>query len=241
MSRRRRPWIVGLTCVCLCLGALAGLSGTAGAAVAKGGQSRTQLIMMLVNPRPGLNTFVRAVTDPTSPEYRQFQPIGQPDRRFGGSAKTKHAVRAWLRARGLHGRVDPTGTFVDVSVPTTVERTDFPMLTTSGLARRSWTPPAHAQREVPAGLRGSVRAVIDGSVRLPASAVNPSGVASSALPSDALFPHPMGSSATGRTGTPAGCPAGTTAGPTSMEAAGYAGFTPNQYLNAYGFNPLLRQ
>jgi hypothetical protein len=150
-------------------------------------------------------------------------------------------VQRWLTARGLHGRVDPTGTFVDVSAPEATERTDFPMLAASRLARTASSQTVDARLQVPAALQGSVSAVIDGEVRLPKSADGQVAGAGSPLSTDALFGNPMGSSARGRTGTPSGCPAGQTAGLAAYESRGWAGFTPSQYIAAYGFSPLLSQ
>jgi subtilase family serine protease len=237
----RRPLLVGSIFLCVLVAACVITStGSASAAAGKRpDQSRQHLILLLIHPSAELAGFVKAVSDPSSPQYRQFLGIGQLEQRFGASPQTQQAVRRWLRSRGLHGRIDPTGTFVDVTAPAAVERTDFPMLAGSRSANRASS--STARREVPAILRGSVAAVIDGDARLPRSADEPTAPVGPPSSSDGLFPNPMGSSATGRTGTPSGCPAGTTAGPANLEPRGYAGFTPNQYLTAYGFDPLLNQ
>ena len=204
-------------------------------------QSRTQLILLLIHPSRALTGFVKAVSNPFSSRYRHYLTIEQLERRYGASPKTRRSVRGWLRSRDLHGRFDPTGTFVEVTAPRALERREFPLLAVSRPANGAPSPAAHARRAVPTALRGSVTAVLDGGVRLPRSADAPAAATGSPLSTDALFPNPMGSSATGRTGTPSGCRAGQTAGPAALEPRGYAGFTPNQYLTAYGFHPLLGQ
>jgi subtilase family serine protease len=239
----RRPRIVGPTCLCLLIvTTMVATGGTASAATGgRPSQSRKHLILLLTHPSGGLASFVKAVSDPSSPQYRQFLPIGQLERQFGASPQTQQAVQRWLASHGLRGRIDPTGTFVDVSAPAADERTDFPMLAVSRLAKPASYRTADARRQVPTGLRGSVSAVIDGDVRLPKAADGSAVSTGSPLSVDALFPDPMGSSARGRTGTPSGCQAGQTAGPAVAESRGWAGFTPNQYLTAYGFDPLLSQ
>jgi len=239
----RRPRIVGCTSLCLLVVAVVmAITGSASAATAaRASQSRQHLVLLLIHPSSELASFVKAVSDPASPQYRQFLGIGQLEQRFGASPQTRQAVRSWLRSRGLRGRIDPTGTFIDVTAPAAVERTDFPMLSVSRSANRVSSLTARAGRQVPAALRGSVAAVIDGDVRLPRSAPEPTSSVGPPLGTDVLIANPMGSSATGRTGTPSGCPAGKTAGPANLEPRGYAGFTPNQYLTAYGFGPLLNQ
>ena len=227
---------------CLCLLVLAAMAATSGKATAdSGGQSRKQLILLLVHPSAGLARFVKAVSDPSSPQYRRFLPVGQLERQFGAPPQTKRAVRRWLASRGLRGRIDPTGTFVDVSAPARVDRADFPMLAASRLDDPGSSPPAGAGRRVPAALRGSVSAVIEADVGLPKAAEGSAVSTGSPLSADGLFPIPMGSSARARTGTPSGCSGGQSAGPAVDESSGWAGFTPNQYTTAYGFDPLLSQ
>ena len=234
-----RVRVVELSCLCLLVFAtMAAVSGTTAAASAsRAGQPRKQLILLLIHPSAGLASFVKAVSDPSSPQYRRFLPIGQLARQFGAPPQTKQAVRRWLASRGLRGRIDPTGTFVDVSAPAAVDRADFPMLAASRLDTPASSPTADARRQVPAGLTGSVSAVIQGDVRLPKAADGSVALTGSPLSADGLFPTPMGFSALGRTGTPSGCQGGQTAGLAVAEA----GFTPNQYTTAYGFDPLLSQ
>ncbi len=239
----RRLRSVELLCLCLLVFAtMVAVSGTASAASASSaGQSRKQLILLLSHPSAGLAGFVKAVSDPSSPQYRQFLPVGQLERRFGAPPQTRQAVRRWLASQGLRGRIDPTGTFVDVSAPAVVERADFPMLAVSRLAEPASSLTAGARRQVPAALRGSVSAVIEGDARLPKAGDRSAVLSGSPLSADALFPNPMGSSARGRTGTPSGCRGGRAAGPAAAESRGWAGFTPNQYTTAYGFDPVLSQ
>src|ERR1700753_4280284 len=87
----RRPRIVGLSCACVLLITMfTGLSTSASAATPRrASQSREQVILLLIHPSDALTSFVKAVSDPSSLQYRQFLPIGQLERRFGASAATK--------------------------------------------------------------------------------------------------------------------------------------------------------
>jgi hypothetical protein len=63
----RRPRIIGLGCLCLIVAAMAMSQGASAAGGNGAGQSRKQLIMLLIHPTAGLASFVKAVSDPSSP------------------------------------------------------------------------------------------------------------------------------------------------------------------------------
>jgi kumamolisin len=73
-------------------------------------------LIELRHPR-GLNRFVRAVSDPASPRYRQYATVEQLVARFGAKPRAKQRVLRWLSARGLDGTVSRSGTFITTTLP----------------------------------------------------------------------------------------------------------------------------
>jgi subtilase family serine protease len=182
-----------------------------------------QALFFLRHPA-GLNRFVAAVSDPTSPRYRQYASVEALVRRFGAPPQDRQAAKRWLAGQGLRGRVGPTEAYVTARIPR--GRIDE-LLPTAG-ASASGAGLAAARR-VPAALRGPVTAVglLDtrpGAFQPAARALASPLAASSATtpPHGSILPH---------SGTAAGCEAGRSAG---VDPPLLTGFTPNQYLTAYG-------
>ncbi len=199
----------------------------------------TEQVLLALRAQSGLQRFVRSVSDPSSPDYRHYATVERLAARYGATPRSKRAVTAWLGARRLHATVGPTGTYVVASgTAAQVGRA-----LGGGVARAA---SAGAALPVPAGLRGSVTGVALLS-RTPAAAPPPStsprpraygagaaagtGGASGAdiSPAQRARLRALIGSGFVRTGTPAGCAAGRNA-----TVAGFSGFTPNQYLTAYG-------
>ena len=65
----------------------------------------------------GLNRFVAAVSDPTSPRYRRYASVERLVREFGASPRDRQAAKRWLAGHGLRGSVGPTGTYLTVRIP----------------------------------------------------------------------------------------------------------------------------
>jgi subtilase family serine protease len=198
------------------------LAFLAPAAVAAPGASEktVEALLELRHPR-GLNSFVRAVSDPASPRYRRYAGVAKLAARFGATQEDRNATLIWLSRRGLQGRVGPTGTYVTVRVPSA--RADR-------LLPRGATATASATalgRGVPVGLRGPVTAItLLGNRRnvvrnVVASPGPPATTAAQPRAYSSILPH---------SGTARGCAAGLT-GPGGSAPAP---FTPNQYLSAYG-------
>jgi kumamolisin len=213
--------------LCLALAALA-LPAAAGAAkkgVVGLGEKRVEALIELHHPR-GLNRFVRAVSDPSSPRYRRYATVEQLVDRFGAREKTQRKVLSWLAARGVRGEVSPAGTHVFA----TLSRRQAGALrpATAGASAA-----AGVGARVPAALRGAVERVALLSPRAVAShtgaaeaGIEPgeAGSAGAAKPGEpyrSILPH---------SGTAGGCAAGSSGG---IEP-GLEPFTPNQYLTAYG-------
>lgn len=194
------------------------------------------LVLPLHADLAGLRRTALAVSTPGSSQYGAYRPVRELARRFGASAGTRSRVLAYLRRAGAsHARIDVTGLFADASM-------------TAGLAERLFGTPL-AQFRADHGVRYiapelGTAAAASASVPLPPAL---KGLVTGVIgldtqPLAAGAPHPafavhgrrtahvasQTSSAQPRTGTPGGCPAGQASG----------GFTPNQILTAYGYDPL---
>ena len=207
----------------------------AAAAEAKGSgiglpEQKVEALLGLQHPR-GLNSFVRAVSDPGSPRYREYATVAQLVDRYGAKPKTKQRVLRWLAARGLPGTVTGSGTHV--IVPMSPERAARLLPPASGASASS----AAVGRAVPAALRGAVSGV---SLLSTDPVVEPlAAPATASLKKDEITAADFGSpyrSGLPHTGTSVGCPEGSTGG-----APGIPPFTPNQYLTAYGHSALQAQ
>ncbi len=198
---------------------------------------------LAVNQR-GLARFAAAVSTPGSPQYGRYASIPWLSRHFGASAVTRGRALAWLRAHGARQvRVDGTGLFADATMRvgradrlfgTSLARFHSDATSTSGAY--DFLAPASRAR-VPRALHRAVTGVIGLDTRRLSNMgpVRASGAArgrayrSAAQARFARQVTPAPSSGySARSGTPAGC-AQAIAGP---------GFTPNQYLDAYGYQPL---
>jgi kumamolisin len=172
----------------------------------------------------GLARFATDVSTPGSPVYRDYEPVAVLARRFGASPAARGRVLSYLRHAGATGvRIDPTGLFADATMRVgAAERlfgTDldaFHADATRAHAAQSFLAPA-ARTRIPDALRGAVTGVV--------------GMDTRPLTDDArpdLATAPPTSAYPTRSGTAAGCAA----------ALAQPGFTPNQYLTAYGYNTL---
>jgi kumamolisin len=201
--------------------------GAAASASAGPGASipTVEALIELRHPR-GLNQFVRQVSDPTSPDYRRYSTVEALVAQFGATRQAEQETLAWLQARGLHGTVGPTGTYITAPIPA-------PRLTTL-LPRRDTADASSAPalgRAVPAGLRGAVAGVtvLGTGNRAFTNIVAPPTAVPTAKPK---APKKKFSSLMDHTGTAEGCAEGV-AGPDLPEIAP-SPLTPNQYLDAYG-------
>ncbi len=219
-----------LTSLPLILLACAGLLLPAGAAAAaKAGpalsEPAVEALFLLRHPR-GLNRFVRAVSDPASPSYRDYASVGTLIRRFGASKETRNKTLGWLARRGLRGTVAPTGAYVTAVLPRRSAARLLP-----GVDGAQASGPGGLAPAVPAPLRGAVTRVALLSTR-PAAIDN---AIAARRPDLAAKPKKKGySSIMAHSGTAGGCAAGSSGGPgPPLEP-----FTPNQYLTAYGLSAM---
>lgn len=185
----------------------------------------------------GLNRFVRAVSDPGSPRYRQYATVEDLVARYGAKPKTKKRALAWLDARGADGLLTASGTFVIAKLSAgqaarLLPRASGPTASSAGVA---------GSRPVPAGLRSAVSSI---TLLTPGVTAEPQADAGRDAGIDAGEAEQAASASTGpyrsvlhHSGTASGCPAGSSGG----IAPAFEPFTPNQYLTAYGHADLHKQ
>jgi subtilase family serine protease len=184
---------------------------------APGGQ-QLNLVLPLKANDAGLSAFARSVSTPGSPAYGQYLSYPELAGRFGAPSSARARVVDYLTSHGATAvKVDPTGMFVFATLRVSqAERVFSTSLARFSTGHAGFVAPT-AQVAVPAPLRG----LIDGVVGLDTRPVvsTPGGLSRHVQPSSAYSPA---------SGTPSGCTAGVQSG----------GFTPNEYLTAYGVDPL---
>lgn len=214
--------LLGVVLSVLVVSALAPAS-IAGASV--GASLKTVEVLFELSHPEGLDRFVKAVSDPRSPRYRDYSTVERLVRRFGATAKAQRRTIAWFAARGLDATVGPTGTYV--TAPISRARVGRLLPPPPG-ARASATG---VSRAVPAALRGIVTgATVLGTAETVfknvASASDAEATASAEkLDYSSVLPH---------SGTAKGCGAGRTGPGAPIQPP----FTPNQYLGAYGIKSM---
>jgi kumamolisin len=204
------------------------------------GEQQLQLVLPLVADAAGLQRFATAVSTPGSPEYARFESIPQLARRFGATERTRRRVVGFLRRAGATDiRVDATGLFVDaimrVSTADLVFGTSLGTFHATTAHAATFTAPRTAV-VLPSGLRGLVTGVVGLNTMpgaRPAPLVHRPRTAQASDPglsaiSGYVCSTPSLPSPVTCAGTQSGCPAGLAGG----------GFTPNQYLTAYGYDTI---
>jgi subtilase family serine protease len=197
------------------------------------------LVFPLLADESGLGRFATSVSTPGSIHYGQFEPIATLSARYGATAATKRKVVAYLHRVGASAiKIDSTGLFAYATVPAGLAQRLFgtPLAQFRTARGARFVAPTSSAR-VPSGLRGAVTDVI-GLNTMPLS--NSTG-ALRASGSSRFRAHAASrpTSALPRTGTvsSSACAAGASAGEIGGDPT-TAGFAPNQYLTAYGFDPL---
>lgn len=190
--------------------------------------ARIQLVLALVADDGGLARFAHAVSTPGSPQYGHYEPVPWLAQRFGASPLTQSRALRFLRRAGA-ADISMNGTGLFAQATFTVRD-----------AERAFGADL---RRVAGGSRGSDRFIAPApSARASAAAAVPAGLRGVATGVIGLDNRPVvlgarrrahasargGSGYAPATGTPSGCSAGVATG----------GFTPNQYVTAYGISPL---
>jgi kumamolisin len=195
-----------------------------------------ELVFPLQSRDRALERFASGVSTPGSPEYGQYRSIAQLSRTFGASAQVRRRALAFLKHAGAtHVSIDSTGLFAHATMTAgRAQRVfDTPLARFHGAAGANYIAPigagaASAATRIPAGLQGVATAVIGLSTR-PLAGASADGFAREKHGITPLAHTAADTgSATLRTGAPLGC----------ADGVGTLGFTPNQYLTAYGFTPL---
>jgi kumamolisin len=236
--------VVALGAGLLCAGAL-----SAAPAIAAGSTARStwvgsapangslSLALPLKADLSGLERFASAVSDPSSPQYGEYDSITNLARRFGAPAAERARVIGYLKSTGATGvKVDVTGLFADATMKVSQAQqlfgTSLADFRTAGIAHGATFMAPRSSVRIPAALRDDVTGVVGLNTE-------PLFGSSTPIASDAAaFPHAAAAPASERaddesgylqrTGTAAGCAA----------AVSQSGFTPNQYLTAYNYAPL---
>lgn len=193
-----------------------------------------KLILPLKVDAAGLRRFATAVSTPGSPDYGRFLSIAALARRFGASSSTRAQVIHYLRGRGAtHVSVDATGLLAEATMSVGLAERVFaaPLAQFRAAHSTRFVAPAGAT-SVPPALRGLIDGVVGLDTRPQASPSLASGAAAARSAEVTARAAEQSGSTLPRTGTPSGCPAGVAAG------GQLPGFTPNQYLTAYDFEPL---
>jgi len=187
-----------------------------------------------------LDAFITDVSTPGSPEFRHYLSVGEFGPRFGPTAATLAAVRAWLSSTGLHvGSTDSGGLLIPVSgTAAQIEQAFGTSLVAARLpsgrvARNNTVMPV-----VPASLAGALQGVIGLS-----TVVQPHAqIKTTATPSTNPPPAGGGSSpsvapkvngAVTAHAVPSACPAASALQP--------VGYTADQVARSYGFSTLYGQ
>jgi subtilase family serine protease len=218
MSRPSR-WLAAAGC----LAAIAGVAAQPAAAAKpkkKPSSGQTLNVLMQMSLKPGLAGFVRQVSDPDSRHYRQYQPTSKLIKRFGSTKQTRTKTKQWAVAHHVALKVDPTGLFATA----TVSPAQAASLFNDGRAVAA-SAGTNQRFAVPEALDGVVTGV----------STLPEVQTAQAVPTTPGAPVDGYGSARTSSGTPAGCTAGQNA---SAVGHGLNGFTPNQYMTAYGHQAL---
>ncbi len=197
---------------------------------------RLPIVLPLVADDAGLTAFATAVSSPGSPLYGRYEPVALLARRFGASSALQLRALRFLRAAGArHPAISPTGMFATATFTVAQAERAFrlPLAEVGAGAGRYVAPvtalgaAGEASVRLPAGLQGVATGVV-GLDTMPLSGPRPRHVsppsrrtarAAGGIPFSGYFPA---------SGTPSGCAAGAATG----------GFTPHQFLTAYGYEGL---
>jgi subtilase family serine protease len=192
-------------------------------------------ILLELNHPKGLGNFVRSVSDPQSPEYGEYLTVEQIAHRFGAKPGAKQATMQWLHEHGARGKLSPTGTYITASVPAKVVAQALPAVG----ATASSAGAISDSRRVPVALRGAVAAIETVGTapgffhHADAQAKEPTG--------DGKETGLKGTSILLNSGTPTGCEAGREFHYPVEGLDKLNGFTPNEYLDAYGHSALHKE
>jgi subtilase family serine protease len=230
-------WAVGVAAALPVLGGANALAAGQRAQITRVGPApaaqQLELVFPLKADLAGLRREALAVSSPGSPAYGAYQPIDQLARRYGAAPSTRRRVVAYLRRAGARAvRIDATGLFAQARMTAGLSArlfgTPLAQFRTAHGARFVAPAAAGSVQRVPAALRGLVTGVVGLDTRPVLSATRPVVSAPPHVSHADAHAASQITSAQPRSGTPSGC----------APALASGGFTPNQYLTAYGFDRL---
>ena len=198
------------------------------------GNGTIDLALPLRADDAGLERFAAAVSTPGSPQYGHYEPVAALARRFGASIATRTRVLHYLRGAGATSvKIDVTGLFADATMRIgRAQRLFGTSLSRYRTARATRFVAPSAPTRVPAALRTAVTGVV-GLDTQPLF-----GTPQETNRSGARWPHTARAAGTEHAAAESGYPQRTGAATGCTAATSQAGFTPNQYLSAYGYSPL---
>lgn len=238
----RRLGVSGVAVIAALLLSVPSATGAARAQISQVGPApateRLELVLPLVADEAGLQRFARQVSTPGSPSYGQYEPLSTLASRFGASSHIRAQVLAFLRRAGATSvQIDRTRLFAYATLKAAVAQRLFGARLSQFRSARGarFVAPTKAT-SIPAGLKGAITGVVGLDTR-PLASAHQTVTTSAAARASASAAHPT--SALPRTGSvsPSACAAGSLAGSVGGDPT-TAGFAPNQYLTAYGFDPL---
>jgi kumamolisin len=182
----------------------------------------------------GLSRFATAVSTPGSPQYGQYESVPALARRFGASAGTRTRVLRYLRAAGATSvKIDVTGLFADATMKVAqAQRLFGTSLSNYRTARAGPYMAPSAPTRIPTALQSAVTGVVGLNTK-PLF-----GTPQAVLPSSTQWPRVAAASSAEHAADESGYPQRTGAATGCGAATSQSGFTPNQYLTAYGYTPL---
>ena len=218
------------------------VAGAARVGSAPANKQLTVLLPLKVDQR-GLAAFATAVSTPGSPQYGDYASMSTLARRFGARSAVRARVISFLRHAGAtHVAGDRTG--LDVSATLSVARaerlfgTHLSSVRTGARAGVARFVAPESATHVPGALAGDVTGVVGLDTQPLTQTPQPApqsladaakGLSLRSFGSSDRSDVNLGTAYLPRTGTPSGCAAGRRA---------QGGFTPNQYLTAYGVSSL---
>ncbi len=197
-----------------------------------------QLVLPLKADDAGLERFASSVATRGSPQYGHYESLTALARRFGASPSTRARVLGYLHSVGARAvKLDATGLFADATIATGLAQRLFgaPLARFRTANDERFVAPTGAV-SIPAPLRGLISGVVGLDTRPVLGAPAPPAALHTAQAHAAHAAQARAHAAQAapaslyepRSGVPRGCAAG----------VGSGGFTPNQYLTAYGYGAL---
>jgi kumamolisin len=188
-----------------------------------------QIILPLRAHDTALANFANAVSTPGSPQYGRYESISALAQRFGAPAGERQTVIRYLQAHGAtHVHVDASGllAYATMTAPRAERLFAVPLGLFQATNGSRFVAPA-TRIAIPHALQSAVEGVLGLDTQSVVKPESPSPRPASTIPT-LLGTAPPPSSELPFSGTASGCSGARHGG----------GFTPSQYLTAYGYQPL---